>query len=196
MEARVKQLLDQMQALEDELAQVLKEQQSTIYFEIKGKKIEFEQSLIEAQRKLKKSFFHWLITYRPQNLITGPIIYAMIVPLLIVDIFVTLYQWACFPIYGIKRVPRGRYIVFDRHHLSYLNFIEKFHCAYCEYANGMVAYITEVLARTEQYFCPIKHARKLVAPHSRYARFIEYGETVDYEARLEAYRQQLEQEKA
>jgi hypothetical protein len=196
MEARVKQLLDQMQALEDELAQALKEQQSTIYFEIKGKKIEFEQSLVEAQRKLKKSFFHWLVTYRPQNLITGPIIYAMIVPLFIVDVFVTLYQWSCFPIYGIKRVPRNRYIVFDRHHLSYLNFIEKFHCAYCEYANGMVAYITEVLARTEQYFCPIKHARKLVAPHSRYARFIEYGEAVDYEAKLEAYRQQLEQEKA
>lgn len=196
MEQRVKELLDQIQGLEDELANLLKQQQSTIYFEIKGKKIAFEQSIIEAQRKLKTNVFRWLVTYRPQNLITGPIIYAMIIPLLIVDVFVTFYQWSCFPIYGIKRVSRQRYIVFDRHHLSYLNFIEKFHCAYCEYANGMVAYITEIMARTEQYFCPIKHATKLIAPHKRYARFIEYGETVDYAAKLEEYRQQLEQEKA
>jgi len=196
MEERVKELLDQIQGLEDELATVLKQQQSTIYFEIKGKKIAFEQSIIEAQRRLKTNVFRWLVMYRPQNLITGPIIYAMIIPLLIVDVFVTLYQWTCFPIYGIKRVSRQHYIVFDRHHLSYLNFIEKFHCTYCEYANGMVAYVTEIMARTEQYFCPIKHARKLLAPHQRYARFIEYGETVDFAARLEAYRQQLEQEQA
>lgn len=194
MEERVKQLLDQMRGLEDELAKTLREQQSTIYFEVKGKRIEFEQSLAQAQRELKKNFFHWLVTYRPQNLITGPIIYSMIVPLLLVDVSVTLYQWSCFPIYGIKRVARNDYIVFDRHHLHYLNFIEKFHCAYCEYANGMVAYITEVLARTEQYFCPIKHARKLLAPHARYARFIEYGQAVDYETKLEQYRRQLERE--
>lgn len=144
---------------------------------------------------MKTSFFRWLISYRPQNLLTGPVIYAMIVPLVITDIFISFYQLTCFPIYGIKKVRRGDYIIFDRQQLGYLNFIEKFHCTYCAYGSGMIAYISEIVARTEQYFCPIKHARKVLGTHARYARFLEFGEAEDYEAKLEEFRQQLAQEK-
>ena len=48
--------------------------------------------------------------------------------------------------------------------------------------------MNEKLARTEQYFCPIKHARKVLGTHSHYARFLDYGEAKDYETRLEEYR--------
>lgn len=34
------------------------------------------------------------------------------------DLLVTFYQWTCFPVYGIAKVMRGDYIVFDRHHLG------------------------------------------------------------------------------
>lgn len=76
----------------------------------------------------------------------------MIIPLAITDIVITVYQLICFPIYGIKKVKRSDYIIFDRHNLNYLNFIEKFHCTYCAYGTGMIAYISEIVARTEQYF--------------------------------------------
>jgi len=125
---------------------------------------------------------------RPQNLITGPIIYAMIIPLAMVDLLVTFYQASCFPIYGITKVRRGDYIVFDRHHLGYLNFIERFHCEYCAYGTGLMAYLTEIIARTEQYFCPIKHARKILGVHRHYARFLEYGDSAEFHARLEEFR--------
>jgi len=106
----------------------------------------------------------------------------------VLDIFVTLYQALCFPIYGIAKVRRGDYIVFDRHQLGYLNFIERFHCEYCAYANGLIAYAAEITARTEQYFCPIKHARKILGTHSQYARFLEFGDSAEYHAKLEAFR--------
>lgn len=195
MNNRVQQLLEQITVLEDELRTALSEQPSNIYFQIKGKRVEFEQSVREAHRRMKTSFFRWLISYRPQNLLTGPVIYAMIVPLVITDIFISFYQLTCFPIYGIKKVRRGDYIIFDRQQLGYLNFIEKFHCTYCAYGSGMIAYISEIVARTEQYFCPIKHARKVLGTHARYARFLEFGEAEDYEAKLEEFRQQLAQEK-
>lgn len=67
---------------------------------------------------------------------------------------------------------RADYIVLDRPQLEYLNFFEKFHCNYCSYASGLVAYVVEILARTEQYFCPIKHARRIIGTHSRYRRFL------------------------
>ncbi|MDO9365121.1 MAG: hypothetical protein Q8Q76_09440 [Methylotenera sp.] len=195
MNDRIQQLLDQITALEDDLRTALSEQPSTMFFQIKGKRVEFEQSIKETHRRLKRNFFRWLVTDRPQNLITGPIIYAMIIPLIITDIFITFYQLTCFPIYGIKKVRRGDYIIFDRQQLSYLNFIEKFHCTYCAYGTGMIAYISEIVGRTEQYFCPIKHARKILGTHSRYAHFLDYGDAEDYEAKLEQYRRALGKEK-
>ena len=194
MNERITQLLAQMAALEDELRTAVHEQESRMFFQIKGKRVEFERSVKAAHQQLKKSFFRWLVTDRPQNLLTGPIIYAMVLPLAMVDLCVSFYQWACFPIYGITKVRRSDYIVFDRRHLGYLNFIEKFHCTYCEYANGLMGYLREILARTEQYFCPIKHAHKILGTHGRYQRFLDYGDAADYEARLEAYRVALGKE--
>jgi hypothetical protein len=188
MNERINQLLNQMAELEAELHTAVHDQESRMFFQIRGKRVEFERSVEQAHRKLKKNFFHWLVTDRPQNLITGPLIYGMVLPLVMLDLCVTFYQWACFPIYGITKVRRGDYIVFDRQHLDYLNFIEKFHCTYCAYGAGLMGYMNEILARTEQYFCPIKHAHRILGTHARYNRFLDYGDAADYEARLEEFR--------
>ena len=188
MNDRINQILNEMAVLEEELRTAVHHQESRMFFKINGKRVEFERTVKEAQRKLKTGFFRWLVNDRPQNLITGPLIYGMAIPLLMLDVCISFYQWACFPVYGIRKVRRADYLVFDRHHLGYLNFIEKFHCTYCEYGNGLMSYMAEILARTEQYFCPIKHARKILGTHSRYERFLAYGDGESYEARLEAYR--------
>jgi len=195
MNERIQQLLTQITTLEDELRTALNEQPSSIFFQIKGQRVQFEKSMQETHRRLKTNFFRWLVTNRPQNLITGPIIYSMIIPLLVTDFFISFYQLTCFPIYGIKKVRRSDYIIFDRQQLNYLNWIEKFHCTYCAYGSGMVAYIGEIVARTEQYFCPIKHARKILGTHSRYVHFLDYGSAENYEQKLEEYRRALAKEK-
>lgn len=188
MNDQINNILNQMAALEADLRTAVHDQESRMFFQINGKRIKFERSVEAAHRKLKTNFFRWLVTNRPQNLITGPLIYGMVIPLLLLDACVSFYQWACFPIYGITKVRRGDYLVFDRRHLGYLNFIEKFHCTYCEYGNGLMGYMAEILARTEQYFCPIKHAHKILGTHSRYNRFLDYGEAEAYETKLEAFR--------
>lgn len=193
MNDKIRQLLDQMAALDADLRRALQEQEASVLFKIRGKRVEFEESVRQTHRRLKNGFFHWLVTNRPQNLITGPIIYSMIVPLVILDLCVSFYQATCFPIYRIAKVHRRDYIVFDRQQLEYLNFIEKFHCTYCAYGNGLIAYVGEIVARTEEYFCPIKHARKVLGTHSRYARFLGYGEAADYAAKLEEARVRLAQ---
>ena len=124
MNDRIRHLLDQMSALEGELALALHEQETSVLFQINGKRVEFEQSIREAHRRLKTGFFRWLVAFRPQNLVTGPIIYSMIFPLAILDLFVSFYQATCFPIYGVAKVHRAEYIVFDRQQLEYLNFVE------------------------------------------------------------------------
>ncbi|MEI9804838.1 MAG: hypothetical protein WDN48_10785 [Pseudolabrys sp.] len=127
----------------------------------------------------------------PLIVLTAPVIYAGIVPFLLLDLFVSVYQAVCFPIYGIPKIKRGDYLVFDRHHLAYLNALEKLNCAYCSYANGLIAYTREIAARTEQYWCPIKHARRMVGSHSRYAMFDDYGNGDEYQAKLAELRKAL-----
>jgi hypothetical protein len=114
----------------------------------------------------------------------APLIYSLLLPLVLFDAWVTVYQRICFPLYGIAPVRRRRYFVFDRHTLTYLSAVEKINCTFCSYANGVIAYTREVASRTEHYWCPIKHAQTPVSPHGRYERFAEFGDSVSYRGHL------------
>ncbi len=191
MSNKIHQILDQIAVLEAELNAAVKESSEQLRYRLEGKKVVFEQAISEAHQRVKLGVFRWFLTVRPQNYITIPIIYGMALPMLLFDLCVTLYQWSCFPIYGITRVKRPNYFVMDHQHLAYLNIIEKGHCLYCSYAVGLLAYSTEVVSRTEQYFCPIKHAVKILGEHARYARFLEYGEAESFHDKLETFRSVL-----
>ncbi|PIN68458.1 hypothetical protein COV94_04520 [Candidatus Woesearchaeota archaeon CG11_big_fil_rev_8_21_14_0_20_57_5] len=91
------------------------------------------------------------------HLLSAPVIWAVIIPLIFLDLFAELYHHICFPVYGLKRVRRADYIRIDRQRLSYLRFFDKVNCMYCGYANGFLAYASEIAARTEAYWCGIKH---------------------------------------
>ena len=187
MNDRIRHLLVQLEDTEKELEKALQEHKVHLNFSVKGKRIEFEHSVKAAHKQVKIGLVKWLGN-RPINLLTAPIIYGMVFPMLLLDVCIYFYQAICFPIYKIPKVKRYNYIIFDRHHLSYLNIVEKSHCVYCAYGNGLLAYATEIIARTEQYFCPIKHARKMMGRHARYANFVEYGDAEDYQTKLEKFR--------
>ncbi len=136
-----------------------------------------------------QSLWHWLRASDPRNVAAAPFIYLMSLPFVLLDLCLSGYQWVCFPLFRIPRVARSHYLVFDRHRLSYLNTIEKVHCLYCSYINGLVAYAAEIVARTEQYWCPLKHATKTMGAHRYYDEFADYGVDVDYAAYLERMRE-------
>lgn len=116
-----------------------------------------------------------LMRTRPLVALTSPVIYSLIIPFAIADLWVSLYQAICFPVYGVEPVRRAPYFALDRAKLPYLNAIEKLNCVYCTYVQGVIAYVREVAARTEQYWCPIKHAKERPDAHERYADFAAYG---------------------
>lgn len=192
MNNRVQQILGQIAALENELHAVIEQQEGRLRYQIEGK----YDAIKEAHLKVKMGVFRWLTTVRPQNFLTMPIIYGMIVPLVLFDLVVTLYQAICFPIYRIAKASRANYIVMDHQHLAYLNIIEKAHCMYCSYAVGLLGYAQEITARTEQYFCPIKHAHKILNENSRYKHFLEYGDADNLHQRVEEFRAALANEDA
>lgn len=194
MDQRINQIVEQIAALEAELQTLAAAQQSRLRYQLQGRRVVFEQAMRETHQRVKLGLARWFLTVRPQNYLTMPVIYGAALPLLLFDLCINLYQWLCFPIYRIQRVRRGDYIVFDHQHLAYLNIIEKAHCLYCSYAVGLLAYAQEIVARTEQYFCPIKHASRVAAAHSRYESFLNYGDAEDFHRKLEAFRAELARE--
>ena len=54
-----------------------------------------------------------------------------------------------------------------------------------------MAYGREVVARTEQYWCPIKHARKIMAAHPYYTGFVDFGNAQSYKDELDNLRTEL-----
>ena len=191
MGTRISELADKIARLEKQLMEELDEQQEKFSYHLEGSRVRFEKEILEAHRKLRVAMLPWFFSSRLRNMLSSPFIYSMVVPIGFFDLTITLYQHICFRLYGIRRVKRGDYIVLDRHQLAYLNGIEKLNCVYCGYGNGVVAYAREVIARTEQYWCPIKHARKVVGSHRRYHKFLDYGDAEHYQEQLISLRNEL-----
>jgi len=191
MTPQIAALTEKIRALESELDAELAKRRAALRIGLEPGRIAFEAELLRRHRELRRRLLPYLFGADPLVVLTAPVIYAGIVPFLLLDIFVSLYQAVCFPIYGIAKVKRADYLVFDRHHLAYLNALEKLNCAYCSYANGLIAFTREIAARTEQYWCPIKHARRVIGAHARYATFDDYGDGEGYQERLTELRKAL-----
>jgi hypothetical protein len=194
MDETIATLVGRIRDLEDELEQELRQRRAKFRYKVEGTRIVFEKELRVRHRLLKRSIAQFLRESGFLEVVTSPFIYSLIVPLSALDLFVFIYQQVCFRVYGVPIVQRNRYVIMDRQKLEYLNGLEKLNCVYCGYATGVIALAREVAARTEQYWCPIKHARGARAPHDRHRDFIDFGDAEGYREGLEEQRQKAREE--
>lgn len=176
MPAQLDELMQKLRSVETEIEIELAKRREELRFTLENRRIVFEAEVKRIHRAIKTRASRYFIDANPLIVFSAPAIYSLIVPILLADLWVMAYQAICFPIYRIPRVRRRDYLIFDRHHLAYLNVIEKFNCAYCSYCNGAFAFMREVSARTEIYWCPIKHARRVLGPHPHYQGFADFGD--------------------
>lgn len=188
---KIDELLAKIKALESELEEELHQEYERFTCEITKKR----EELLASYRHDRQGLLRYLATTPLLHLLSAPIIWSVLFPAMVLDGFVTLYQRVCFPIYKISKVKRSDYIIIDRHRLAYLNSIEKLNCLYCSYFNGLMGYISEIAARTEQYWCPIRHASRIKSIHSRYQKFFEYGDSTLYRQNIKELRKELMEEK-
>ena len=191
MSPQVERIRTRLREAERDVLRDVAEQRRRWHYRIRRGRVWFDQEVEQAHRRLRQTIPSYVREGSVLNLLTAPLIYSLLVPFALLDLWVWTYQWICFPIYGIARVRRRRYFVMDRRRLAYLNGIEKANCTFCSYANGLIAYVREVAGRTEQYWCPIKHARRIAAAHRRYDAFFEYGDAAGYRRGLLALRHTL-----
>jgi hypothetical protein len=166
----------------------LEEEVKSRFYELRNGKIWFSEEIKREHRKLKTSLARYVLHSRFFAFLTAPFIYACIIPFVLLDLFISTYQAVCFPVYGIPKARRSDYIAIDRNKLRYLNALEGLNCMYCSYGNGLLAYVVEIAGRTEQHWCPIKHARRIQNAHDRYSHFLPYGDGAAYREQIDKVR--------
>lgn len=180
MNSKIDEIFDAIRVLEESLKNELAREEEKL-----------SADLLTAQKKFKEGLFHYLWRTPILHYLTAPVIYAGIIPAFILEIFLFIYQSVNFRVYKIVPVLRKDYFIYDRANLNFLNIIEKINCFYCSYFTGLLNYTMEIVGRTEQYWCPIRHARKLLAHHAHYTKFTPYGNGKRYREELKKLRDEL-----
>ena len=183
------------QEIEEEVDNLLDKKREQFQYQIQRGKIVFEQKSKQRHRNDRTPLLDYIKDAPIATILSAPIIYGMVIPLVFLDLTITLYQHICFRIYKIPLVRRRDFFYIDRHYLPYLNLIEKLNCAYCGYGNGLIEYAREVIGRTEKYWCPIKHARRTPDPHRYVEEFFDYGDGEAWKNNLQKIRRDWKEEK-
>jgi hypothetical protein len=144
-------------------------------FSIEQKRVEFLEKIRDRNKTFRIPAWKYAIPVNIRHILALPFIYMMIVPAITLDFFLTIYNWTALPLCHIPVVKRKELIVYDRQFLDYLNWIQKIHCIYCTYVNGVFAYAVEIGGRTERYWCPIKAAHKPKVHNNWYNDYADYG---------------------
>lgn len=194
-QSQLEEILDRIHSLhlqlEEEFDRLLEEKQLQFHYTLNKGRVIFEQNFHNFLQGHRTGVWQYLWEAKLGHILTAPIIYSVVLPLLLLDLAITVYQHTCFRVYGIPRVRRVDYFIIDRQHLGYLNAIEKFNCMYCGYGTGLMEYSREIIARTEQYWCPIKHARRPLSQHDRVRHFADYGDAAAYKKEIEHIKETL-----
>ncbi len=191
VETEIDELVRRLVRLEDEIERKFEAERARFQYRLEERRAVFEESVVRQHKLIKTGLVSFLRHSPFATLIVAPVAYGLILPFAVLDLGVTLFQLICFSAWGMERVRRADYIIVDRHRLAYLNGIQKLNCLYCGYANGVIAYTRETASRTEQYWCPIRHALRVRSPHPRYRRFVDYGDAEGFRTQLERLRAEV-----
>lgn len=193
MKSKISKIYKEIQEKRDELFKEIEKFREKYGFELQNGKIVFNKEKKEENKKEKTGSMRYMLWAQIRHIISMPFIYMMIVPTIIFDIFLFVYQQTCFRLYGIPLVRRRDYITAERKHLDYLNWIQKINCLYCSYVNGIFSYAVEIWGRTEKYWCPIKHARKNRTFHNWQDHFADYWDAKGFKKTFNSNKEYYEE---
>lgn len=175
MQSKITELLKRFESLKHDLETEYDRLTKEYGYSIEKHRVIFLEEFARKNKQFREGFFRMVFNAPIRHILSVPFIYMMIFPAVILDLFLTMYQYSAFPLYRIPRVKREDYFVYERQFLDYLNWFQKINCLYCSYVNGLFAYAVEIGARTERYWCPLKATHHPHSPHGWYNDFADYG---------------------
>lgn len=192
MNDKINKMIEEIEEMKEKLVEEILQQEEEALYEIKNGYVKFEKEVLQKQKENMKNLSKWFADIPLSHLLSSPLVYAMVIPAVFLDMMLFVYVRVVAKAFKFKFPKRADFIVFDRQYLGYLNIIEKLNCMYCSYFNGLMAYALAVANRTELYFCPIKHAKKITYEQKYYAKYLCYGDEENYQDKLKKIRQEFE----
>ncbi len=192
MNENIKEMIEEIETMKKKLGEEITRQEENVNYEISNGYIKFEKEMFNSQKQNMMHLWDWFREIPLQQLLSAPVVYMMIIPAVVLDIMLFVYHNVVSRVFKIKFRKRSDYVVFDRQYLGYLNVVEKLNCLYCAYFNGVMQYASSIAGRTELYFCPIKHAKKIAYKHEFYHTFLPYGDGNEYQKTLKELRKDTE----
>ena len=125
MTSSIDDLLSKIKLMEQELLEEIQSQQQNFAYEIQQKRIYFEKQVVQQHKTLCSTVIDYLKNASFKHILTVPVIWAILIPAVLLDITVTLYQADLFSSVWHPQSQTGGLYVFDRRYLSYLNIVEK-----------------------------------------------------------------------
>ncbi len=73
------------------------------------------------------------------------------------------------------------YYNFDRHRIAHLGLMDRIWCEYCEWANGSLQWISDIVHEIERRYCPIQNHCDPHCPQAKKWReeFLKYDHTLE-----------------
>ncbi len=99
-------LMERLRTIEAEIEVELAKRREELRYHMENRRIVFEKEVLELHRQIKTRLWRYLAEAHLLTVLTAPVIYAMIVPIILLDLSVMFYQAVCFPVYGIPAAPR------------------------------------------------------------------------------------------
>jgi hypothetical protein len=121
----LRDLMERMKALQNAVESELEEKRKEFRYTIEKRKVVFEADVRLRQKQFKVGLGAFLKETRFLTLLTAPFIYGVIVPLVLLDLVASVYQFVCFPVYGIGKVRRKDYIFLAKAELRLLRLWQR-----------------------------------------------------------------------
>ena len=101
MNETVSLLQEKVRNLESQIERELEAHRKKFHYSVTRRRVKFEAAVRTRHKELRVSVFRFLRQSGIMRILSAFVIYIQIVPLVLLDIAVTLFQFICFPIYGI-----------------------------------------------------------------------------------------------
>jgi hypothetical protein len=155
--------------------------------ELRNGKIWFSEEIKKEHRRLKTSLFRYAVYSRVLAILTAPFIYACILPFVLLDLFVSMYQWVCFPVYGVPKARLRDYMAIDRNKLRYLNALEGLIVCTAHMQTDCLPTLWK--SQDGAALVPNRaRARRIQQAHDRYSHFLPFGDAAAYRERIDKVR--------
>jgi hypothetical protein len=109
MTQRMQELATEIVRLQSELDREIETRRKVLGWRLREGMVEFERGIAIEHRRLRMGVATFLARSPLGTILSAPVIYSVIVPLLLLDIWASFYQAICFRVYRIPQVilPAG-----------------------------------------------------------------------------------------